>query len=144
MDGVSDGIPLDGFHILVVDDEIAVLEVMQEILASAGWSVDACSSPIEALGRVKKKRYDALLLDLYMPEMPGLLFHAKLKVLDRHLSDHTVFVSGHFTSVELKRELEGSPRFVPKPFRAEVLIGVVGMALADAPRSADAVQDGAR
>jgi hypothetical protein len=45
-----------------------------------------------------------------------------------------VFVSGHFSSEELKRELEGTPRFVPKPFRIEVLVGAVGMALPDVPR----------
>ena len=79
--------------------------------------------------------YDALVLDLYMPEMPGLLVHAKLKMIDPELVDRTVFVSGHFSSDDLKRELEGTPRFVPKPFRIEVLVGAVGMALPDVPRA---------
>src|SRR5262245_19637588 len=123
------------FHIIVVDDERAVLEVMTEMLESAGWKVDAFSTAAEALLRIKRTRFDALVLDLYMPDLPGLLLHSKLKFIDRELWKRTVFVSGHFSTEELRRSLEGSPRFVPKPFKAETLVGVVGMALPDVPRS---------
>jgi CheY-like chemotaxis protein len=131
--------PLPGdFRILVVDDEIAVLEVMADMLADVGWSIDAVKSPLEALRRVKRARYDALVLDLYMPELPGLLLHAKIKFVDRELSNRTVFVSGHFASEDLERALAGSPRFVPKPFRSEVLVAAVGLALPAFPRSVSA------
>ena len=122
------------FRILVVDDEISVLEVMADMLASAGWTVDALSNPIEAIPKVKRHRYDALVLDLYMPDLPGLLLHSKLKFIDRELWGRTVFVSGHFSSDELRRSLEGSPRFVPKPFKSEALLGTVGLALPELPR----------
>ena len=132
------------FRILVVDDEVPVLEVMADILSAAGWTVDAIASPAEALVKVKRGRYDALVLDLYMPELPGLLRHAKLKFVDRELAQRTVFVSGHFSSDELKRALEGSPRFVPKPFRAEALLGMVGMALPEVPRNLSAASASSR
>ncbi len=127
--------PESGFRILVLDDEVPVLEVMAEMLEAAGWTVDAMSSATEALTRVKRTRYDVLVLDLYMPELPGLLFHSKLKLIDKELWDRTVFVSGHFSTDELRRTLEGTPRFVPKPFKSETLVGVVGMALPDLPRA---------
>jgi CheY-like chemotaxis protein len=123
------------FRILVVDDEVPVLEVMAEILEAAGWKVDAFSNPLEAIQRVKRTRYDAVVVDLYMPELPGLLFHSKLKFIDRELWTRTVFVSGHFSTEDLRRSLEGSPRFVPKPFKAEALVGTVGMALPEVSRS---------
>ena len=88
-----------------------------------------------AIQRVKRTRYDALVLDLYMPELPGLLFHSKLKFIDRELWTRTVFVSGHFSTDDLRRSLEGSPRFVPKPFKAEALVGTVGMALPEVSRT---------
>jgi CheY-like chemotaxis protein len=125
----------NSFRILVVDDEVPVLEVMSEILQSAGWTVDAFSSPTEAIQRVKRRRYDALVLDLYMPELPGLLFHSKLKFIDRELWTRTVFVSGHFSTEDLRRSLEGSTRFVPKPFKAEALVGTVGLALPEVSRT---------
>lgn len=80
-----DQAPESAFHILVVDDEVSVLEVMAEILEGAGWTVDAISSAAAALQRVKRTRYDALVVDLYMPELPGLLLHSKLKFIDREL-----------------------------------------------------------
>jgi two-component system OmpR family response regulator len=123
------------FHILVVDDEIPVLEVMADILEGAGWRVDAFSNAAEALLRIKRTRYDALVLDLYMPDLPGLLLHSKLKFIDRELWKRTVFVSGHFSTEDLRRSLEGTTRFVPKPFKAEALVGTVGMALPEVPRA---------
>jgi CheY-like chemotaxis protein len=135
------------FRILVVDDEVPVLEVMAEMLEGAGWKVDAFSNPGEAIQRIKRTRYDALVLDLYMPEIPGLLFHSKLKFIDRELWSRTVFVSGHFSTDELRRSLEGTPRFVPKPFKSEALVGIVAMALPEVPRAisegvASSPQDG--
>ncbi len=134
MSGSANASPNE-FRILVVDDEVPVLEVMAEMLESAGWKVDALSSPVEAIQRVKRTRYDALVLDLYMPDLPGLILHSKLKFIDRTLWGRTVFVSGHFSNDELRRSLEGTPRFVPKPFKAEALVGVVGMALPEIPRA---------
>lgn len=131
----NDEKPANSFRILVVDDEVPVLEVMVEALQAAGWKVDAYSNPTEAIQRVKRTRYDALVLDLYMPEIPGLLFHSKLKFIDRELWTRTVFVSGHFSTEDLRRSLEGSPRFVPKPFKAETLVGTVGMALPEVSRT---------
>jgi CheY-like chemotaxis protein len=125
----------NNFRILVVDDEVPVLEVIAEILEAAGWKVDAFSNPTEAIQRVKRTRYDALVLDLYMPELPGLLFHSKLKFIDRELWTRTVFVSGHFSTEDLRRSLEGTPRFVPKPFKSETLVGTVGMALPEVSRT---------
>jgi CheY-like chemotaxis protein len=127
--------PENGFHILVVDDEVPVLEVMAEMLEGAGWKVDAISSASVALQRIKRTRYDALVLDLYMPELPGLLLHSKVKFIDRELWGRTVFVSGHFSTEELRRSLEGTPRFVSKPFKSESLVGTVGMALPEVPRA---------
>lgn len=125
----------EDFRILVVDDEIPVLEVMAEMLEGAGWKVDAFSNAADAMRQVKRTRYDVLVLDLYMPDLPGLLLHSKLKFIDRELWGRTVFVSGHFSTDELRRSLEGTPRFVPKPFKAETLVGIVGLALPAVPRA---------
>lgn len=123
------------FRILVVDDELAVLEVMSEMLQTAGWQVEALSSAQLALQKIKRNRYDALVLDLYMPDLPGLLLHSKLKFIDRELWTRTIFVSGHFSTEDLRRSLEGTPRFVAKPFKSEALVGVVGLALPEVPRN---------
>lgn len=124
------------YRILVVDDEVTVLELMADILRDAGWSVDALVSPVDALRKAKTTRYDALVLDVYMPELPGMLFHAKLRLLDRELAERTVFVSGHFSREELKRDLERSQILLSKPFEPAELVALVGGVLPPSPRSA--------
>jgi DNA-binding response OmpR family regulator len=126
------------FRILAVDDEAPVLEVIVEILQAAGWTVDGLTNGVEAIQRIKRTRYDAMVVDLYMPDLPGLLLHSKVKFIDRELWTRTVFVSGQFSTEELRRALEGSPRFVPKPFKADVLVATVGMALPKTPRAVSA------
>jgi len=135
----KDKAPAGNYHILVVDDEMDVLDAMTEMLVGAGWKVDALTSPGAALLRIKRTRYDAMVLDIYMPEMPGLLVHSKVKFIDRELWNRTVFVSGHFSTEDLRRSLEGSARFVAKPFTSEALVGTVGMALPSAPRAVSEV-----
>jgi FixJ family two-component response regulator len=113
------------------------------MLEGAGWMVDGFSSGLEALQRVRRTRYDALVLDLYMPDIPGLLLHSKLKFIDRELWSRTVFVSGHFSTEDLRLSLEGTPRFVPKPFKSEALSGTVGHGPSDRPRARSASRSAA-
>jgi CheY-like chemotaxis protein len=122
------------FHIVVVDDEKPVLDLMADILEDSGWTVTPFGSPVDALDRMKKKRFDALVLDLYMPDMPGMLLHAKLKVLDPELAKRTVFVTGHFSRDQLKRDLEDSAHLLMKPFLPKDLVGMVSQVLPDSPR----------
>ncbi len=133
MSATSEGSGKD-YRILVVDDEVAVLETMVEMLEAAGWSIDAMTSAVEALQRIKRNKYDAMVVDLYMPDIPGLLLHSKIKFIDRDLWNRTVFVSGHFSTDDLRKSLEGSPRFVAKPFKARALIETVELTLPPTPR----------
>lgn len=125
----------DAFHVLVVDDEVTVLDLMADILRDAGFAVDASTSALDSLRRVRIHRYDALVLDVYMPELPGMLFHAKVRLVDAELASRTVFVSGHFTREELRRDLEQSQTLLSKPFRPEQLVAEVRKLLPGAPRS---------
>ena len=122
------------FRILVVDDEDCILELVAEILGRVGWSVETCPSPVKALRRARQGHYDALVLDLYMPELPGMLFHAKLKVFDPELARHTLFVTGHFSREELKRDLVENAAVLLKPFKPALLIEFVNRALPSEPR----------
>lgn len=58
-------------EVLVVDDNVTNLEVMRELLRSAGYPVVTCKSGREALERLETHRPDLLLLDLMMPEISG-------------------------------------------------------------------------
>jgi CheY-like chemotaxis protein len=123
------------FHVLVVDDEKPILDLVTEILNNEGWEVKATTSPLDALRIVKLHKFDALILDVYMPELPGMLFHAKLKFLDPDLARRTVFVSGHFNRDDLREHLEKSAQFLSKPFEPESLVSTLRKVLPDKVRS---------
>ena len=132
-------VPKTHATVLIVDDEPDVLELMVEILQTQGYETVAVTSPTDALRKARLQKFDAAVIDILMPEMTGLLLHAKLKILDRDLSEKTVFVSGHFTNEELRRHLEGSPRFLQKPFSIDDLARIVGSVIP--PRLSASRQD---
>src|SRR3989442_14420923 len=82
-------------RILVVDDEPDVLDVIRALLAEAGFDVTAYSSATEALHRAKVRRFDAIVLELDMPEMSGLPFHGKVKGFNPTLPARALLVSGY-------------------------------------------------
>ena len=66
-------------NILVVDDSAVVREVMTAVLAQEpGFSVTVAGDPFIAMGKMKQKRPDVIVLDLEMPRMDGLTFLRKI------------------------------------------------------------------
>jgi CheY-like chemotaxis protein len=112
-------------RILVVDDEPDVLDVIQALLEESGFEVSAYTSAVEGLQRARMRPFDGLVLDLYMPQMSGLLFHAKLKVFNPKLAAKTLFCSGYVSKEEVRQYLTTNARFLQKPFNAAELIQVV-------------------
>ncbi|HEY4058864.1 MAG TPA: response regulator [Kofleriaceae bacterium] len=58
--------------VLVVEDEPIDRQRLVEVLLGAGYSVEAVGTGAEALARCKERTYDAITLDLFLPDMPGL------------------------------------------------------------------------
>src|SRR5262245_50546048 len=59
-------------RVVVVDDDPSFLGVISELLREIGHSVDAFSSPTEALSKVETSTFEVALLDLIMPGLGGL------------------------------------------------------------------------
>jgi CheY-like chemotaxis protein len=59
-------------HILVVDDDPALLSLTQNILSDAGHEVDSATNGAEALAILAAERYDLVVTDIYMPVMAGI------------------------------------------------------------------------
>jgi DNA-binding NtrC family response regulator len=58
--------------VLLVDDEHDFVETLAERMRARGMEVSATTSPIDALKKTETENYDAIILDLMMPEMDGL------------------------------------------------------------------------
>jgi signal transduction histidine kinase/DNA-binding response OmpR family regulator len=58
-------------RLLLVDDDPAVHDMVEQALGKEGYVLDRASSGPEALVRMEQQRPDAIILDLMMPEMSG-------------------------------------------------------------------------
>ena len=81
--------------ILLVDDEKEFLEVMSERMANRGMEVTTALSAKEAIEKVKSESFDAIVLDLLMPEMDGLEAIEALKKINPDLQ--IIFLTGNAT-----------------------------------------------
>jgi CheY-like chemotaxis protein len=107
--------------LLIVDDEVAILEALTDILAVEGYEVATAANGAEGLKRASDERPDLILLDLMMPVMDGQEMLRRLKE-DPTLRGIPVVVmsAGRVT----KAELQGS-RFLAKPFELDDLLDTV-------------------
>lgn len=71
-----------GKSILIVDDNELNLRVAKGLLKHTGLNVDTCDNGFEALGLVKKNKYDLILLDHMMPDMDGIETLQRLRSME--------------------------------------------------------------
>jgi CheY-like chemotaxis protein len=65
--------------VLIVEDEVAMREMLRRMLAKEGWAVSEAVNGREALERMAEHRPEVILLDLMMPEMDGFAFLEALR-----------------------------------------------------------------
>ncbi len=75
-------------RILIVDDEQKINWVFSRLLSSAECEVVGVTDPVQANDKLKKEKFDLVLLDIKMPEVDGVtlyeiirLFHNYTKVI---------------------------------------------------------------
>jgi len=104
-------------HILVVDDDPLVTQLIVDTLTWEGYRLDSAPNGVAALEKIQHQRYDLILSDLHMPQLNGVgLYLALTQQLDR-LSERIIFLTGSARSSELHRFLKetGLP-VLRKPF----------------------------
>ncbi|MCC6996252.1 MAG: PAS domain S-box protein [Deltaproteobacteria bacterium] len=85
--------PAGARRVLVVEDDAAEQRVLVEALAAAGYSVDTVTTGAAALARCQTQDYDAITLDLLLPDMNGLDLLAALRSGGRNSGAAVVVVT---------------------------------------------------
>jgi CheY-like chemotaxis protein len=111
--------------LLIVDDEVAILEALTDILSVEGYEVATAANGAEGLKRAGEERPDLILLDLMMPVMDGQEMLRRLKESPDLRTIPVVVMSAGRVS---KSELQGS-RFLAKPFELDDLLDTVSAEL---------------
>ena len=114
--------------ILIVDDESGVRASLAGILGDEGYLVQAVESGEACLQALEGRRYDLLLLDVWLPKMDGLETLARVRTLDPDVP--VIVISGHGTiETAVKAVRMGAQDFVEKPLSLEKTLLVVKNAL---------------
>jgi two-component system, NtrC family, response regulator AtoC len=110
--------------VLVLDDEKNIVTVLKAILEKRDFAVDAFTDPREALDTLRRKKYDAAITDLYMPEIDGMAFLEEVKRLYPNLPVVMITAFGTVDSAvdAIKR---GAFDYVTKPFEQSEIVSVV-------------------
>ena len=107
--------------VLIVDDEKNILSTLSRALRIEDYEVDVAGSAAIALGKVATKAYDAILLDVMMPEMDGITMLRKLR--DGGNETPVIVMSGHGTiDTALEATRLGARDFIEKPIASERLL----------------------
>jgi PAS domain S-box-containing protein len=114
--------------ILIADDEPSIRGALALFLEKGGHTVHAVSSGAEALSQLRENRYDAILLDLRMPDMGGEAVFAAIRERHPEHAERVVFASGDTDTERVRELLRALARpYVRKPFAldevAELLCG---------------------
>ena len=111
-------------RVLLVDDEEEFTELLAERMRAREMDLDTAKSRAEAIARVQKKYYDAIILDMQMPGMDGI--ETLQQILSANPDQQVIFLTGHATvpkSVEaIKME---AVDFLEKPVDIDQLMGMI-------------------
>ena len=66
-------------HILIVDDDLAVLEMLAEVVADAGYRVTMSTGALDGIALARQHGPDLILMDLQMPGIDGVQAVGRLK-----------------------------------------------------------------
>jgi PAS domain S-box-containing protein len=120
-----------GEHVLIVDDEPALVELLRDQLQSLGYRVTAHVSPLEALADFLSRPldFDVILTDLTMPGMSGADLAEKILKVRPDLPIVMATGYGHVMSEDRAREIGLRPLLF-KPFSMAALGDAIQDALA--------------
>ncbi len=117
-------------YVLVVDDEPDIRDLVQEILEDEGYQVDIAENGVSAKEKLRLRRPDVLLLDIWMPDIDGISILKELTENEEELSFPVIMMSGHGnieTAVESTRL--GAYDFLEKPLSLAKLLLTIEHAL---------------
>jgi DNA-binding NtrC family response regulator len=118
-------------HLLLVDDEPDVVEVMRHMLEGEGYAVTTETSAFRALELVVRKTFDLVVTDVSMPGMDGIALCQKIAGVRPGLP--IVLVTGRADMATVTAALRVGVRdFLTKPLEMSALLGSVARLVGDA------------
>lgn len=116
----ADASAFQGYHILVVDDEKDICDIIQFNLEEEGFVVTVSQNGLEAVSLLERNLPDAIILDLMLPGLGGLDFCKKVK---SKYDVPIIMVTARSGETDAVLGLEmGADDYVRKPFSPRELL----------------------
>lgn len=114
-------------RILVVDDEPALLRLMEFVLAKQGHDMLTATNGEEALEAAREHHPDLIVLDIMMPRMDGYAVAETLRADEELARTPIIMLSAKAQEEDIQRGLAvGVDHYVTKPFAPDHLVDLVG------------------
>jgi PAS domain S-box-containing protein len=112
----------EGAKVLVVDDEKAILILLNRLLAEWGYEVETVDNANDALDRLSNEKYSLILLDIKLPGMSGTELYRHIEATDPALTRRVMFVTGDVMETTTRNFLEKTNAlYIAKPVNIEQL-----------------------
>lgn len=111
-------------RLLLLDDDPSMQRLITTLLRRDGHRVDSVSEASQAIQKLARYRYDALLLDIMTPTEGGMTVMRHLKESNPELLKRVVLVTGSPDTI-LKTAAKDAAAVVRKPFQAAELVAAV-------------------
>jgi DNA-binding NtrC family response regulator len=109
------------YKVLVVDDEEPMRKMMFTLLSRLGHQCITASNGIEALNIINQDKIDAVITDIVMPEMDGIVLTKEIMILYPNLP--IMVMTGHGKQYSAQSAISAGARdFIEKPFSIDEFI----------------------
>lgn len=110
------------FRLLVVDDDVMNSDLLKLRLQDEGYEADSAANGLEALERLRKEKFDLILLDIVMPEMDGYEVLQTVKSDAALCEIPIIMISGLDDLNSVAKCIEiGADDYLPKPYKPVLL-----------------------
>lgn len=124
--GDGEWVAIRGRHVLLVEDNEANRLVAMALLERVGIRVELASNGLEALSKLRRQRFDCVLMDLQMPMLDGYETTQQLKMLENCRGLPVIAMTANVMEEDRQRAKQaGMVDFVGKPILSEQLYGVL-------------------
>ena len=113
-------------RILIVEDEDALIRILDFMLRARGYGVIAARDGTEALRLAMQEHPDLIVLDVMLPGMDGIEVCRRLKADPEHREIPIILLTAKAQSEDRRRGMEaGADLFLTKPYDRSVLLSSV-------------------
>lgn len=110
-------------HILIVDDEKSITELLKGWIDSTGYTISSASNGAEALKMAEEIKPDAIIMDASMPVMGGFEALVKMKNNPEICDIPVIFLTVRSDTNDIVNALDaGAADYIVKPFKPAILL----------------------